>query len=90
MGRLDCVRAERSRHGVPVWHTGNTDPHRQALVAFTLSQDAGSTWQSLTTSMRAGVWCVVDIDPTNAHDLLIEAWPCLSSASVSCAAQPLP
>ena len=65
---------------------GNTDPNRQAPVSLALSQDAGRTWQSWTTSVRAGV-CVVDIDPTNAHDLLLEVWPCVIPASVSCSAQ---
>jgi hypothetical protein len=62
---------------------GNTDPNRQAPVSLALSQDSGRTWQSWTTSMRAG-FCVVDIDPTNAHDLLLEVFPCGISASVSC------
>ena len=61
---------------------GNTDPNRQAPVSLALSQDSGRTWHSWTTSLRAG-FCVVDIDPTNAHDLLLEVWPCIS-ASVSC------
>jgi hypothetical protein len=65
---------------------GNTDPNRQAPVSLALSQDAGSSWHSWTTSLRAGM-CVVDIDPTNAHDLLLEVWPCLSSASMPCSAQ---
>ena len=62
---------------------GNTDPNRQAPVALALSQDSGRTWHSWTTSVRAGA-CVVDVDPTNAHDLLLEAWPCGISSSVSC------
>jgi hypothetical protein len=35
------------------------------------------------TSVRASV-CVVDVDPTNTQDLLIEAWPCFAS---SCSGQ---
>jgi hypothetical protein len=64
---------------------GNTDLNRQAPVSLALSQDAGRTWHSWTTALRAGV-CVVDIDPTNAHDLLLEVFPCISS-SASCSAQ---
>jgi hypothetical protein len=65
---------------------GNTDPNRQAPVSLALSQDAGSTWHSWTTSMRAG-GCGVAVDPTNAHDLLLEVWTCATSASASCPAQ---
>ncbi len=62
---------------------GNTDPNRQAPVALALSQDSGRTWHSWTTSVRAGA-CVVNVDPTNAYDLLLEVWPCGISSSVSC------
>jgi hypothetical protein len=55
-------------------------------VSLGLSRDAGNTWQSWTTSVSANL-CVVDVDPTNAHDLLLEVWPCGVSASVSCFAQ---
>jgi hypothetical protein len=65
---------------------GNTDPNHQAPVSLALSQDAGRTWQSWTTSLRAG-GCGVGVDPTNAHDLLIEVWTCGSSAGGSCPAQ---
>jgi hypothetical protein len=69
---------------------GNTDPNRQAPVSLALSQDAGSTWQSWTTALRAG-GCGVGVDPTNAYDLLLEVWNCGSSsgnsASGSCPAQ---
>lgn len=65
---------------------GATDPNRQAPVSLALSQDAGSTWQSWMTSVRAGV-CVVDVNPANAYDLLLEVWPCVTPASVSCSAQ---
>ena len=65
---------------------GNSDPNRQVPVSLARSQDAGSTWHSWTTSLRAG-GCGVDIDPTNAHDLLLEVWTCGISASVSCPAQ---
>lgn len=65
---------------------GNTDPNRQAPVSLALSQDSGRTWQSWTTSLRAG-GCGVAVDPTNAHDLLLEVWTCGNSASGSCPAQ---
>ena len=64
---------------------GNTDLNRQAPVSLALSQDSGSAWQSWITSLRAS-FCVVDIDPTNAHDLLLEVFPCISS-SASCSGQ---
>ena len=62
---------------------GNTDPNRQAPVALALSQDSGRTWHSWTTSVRAGA-CVIDVDPTNAHDLLLEVAPCLIPGGASC------
>jgi hypothetical protein len=31
--------------------------------------------------------CVLDVDPTNAHDLLLEVWPCVAAGDVSCSAQ---
>jgi hypothetical protein len=61
----------------------NTDPTRQAPVSLGHSRDSGGTWQSWATSISATA-CVVDVDPTNAYDLLLEVWPCVISASVSC------
>jgi hypothetical protein len=37
------------------------------------------------TTIRAAE-CVVDVDPTNAQDLILAVWPCVISASVSCPA----
>jgi hypothetical protein len=34
---------------------GTTDPNRQAPVSLAVSRDSGRTWQSWTTSVRAGV-----------------------------------
>lgn len=53
----------------------NTDPNRQAPVWLGLSQDSGDSWQSWATAIRAG-GCVVDVDPTNARDLLLEVEQC--------------
>jgi hypothetical protein len=68
--------------GVP----GSSDPARPAPVSLALSQDAGGSWQSWTTALLAG-GCEVAINPTNAQDLLLETWTCVSRASTPCPSQ---
>jgi hypothetical protein len=62
----------------------NNNPSRQGLVMLGLSLDSGHTWQKLATSILAS-GCVVDVDPTNADDLLLEVWQC-----ATCSTDPTP
>lgn len=55
----------------------NNDSGRQAPVELGTSLDSGRTWQTLDTPILAS-GCQLDIDPTNAQDLLLSANHCLN------------
>jgi hypothetical protein len=58
----------------------NKNPSRQGQVMLGLSLDSGRTWQMLATAILASD-CQVDVDPTDAHDLLLQVEHCTTCST---------
>jgi hypothetical protein len=55
----------------------NSDGSRQAPVALAISRDAGHTWQTTASAPTIlATVCQVDVDPTDARDLLMQVEHC--------------
>ena len=58
----------------------NNNPSRQGPVTLGLSLDSGRTWQMLATSILASA-CQVDVDPTDAQDVLLQVEQCATCST---------
>ena len=60
----------------------NNNPNRQGPVMLGLSLDSGRTWQKLATAILASA-CQVDVDPTDAQDVLLQVEHCTTCSTPS-------